>query len=467
MLEPLPIDAALDAVRAALRRSRAVVVVAEPGAGKTTRLPPALLDAGRAIVLQPRRAAARSIARRIAAERGWTLGREVGWHVRFERRFERDTRLLVATEGVLTARLQQDPLLSDFATIVLDEFHERSIHADLAMALSKQAMLARDDLRIVVMSATLDAERVASYLGECEVVRVPGRLHAVSVVYAPHLSVTDAVVEALQQGSGNVLCFQPGALDIARTIGDLRGRQLAGIDVLPLHGTLSAAEQDRALTPAPGRRVIVSTNIAETSVTVPGVTAVVDGGLEKVARYDADLAIDSLVTERISAAAAEQRAGRAGRIAPGTVYRLWNAADRLRLFREPEIHRVDLSGVVLDVAGWGGDPRTLDWFDAPRRDSIDAAIALLNRMGALNGVALTATGQRMLRLPLPPRLARIVVAADGRVDVVRAVALLAERHRWAPRAATTSSDLLSELDRWEHVSENVRAFAAQIRADHG
>ena len=467
MLEPLPVDAALDTIRAALRRARAVVIVAEPGAGKTTRVPPALLDAGRAIVLQPRRAAARSIAKRIAAERGWTLGNEVGWHVRFERRFERDTRLLLATEGVLTARLQQDPLLSDFATIVLDEFHERSIHADVAIALSKQALLARDDLRIVVMSATLDADRVASYLGRCEVVRVPGRLHPVTVVHAPRVSAPDAVLQALQQGSGNVLCFQPGALDIARTIADLRTRQPGGIDVLPLHGTLAAAEQDRALTPSSVRRVIVSTNIAETSVTVPGVTMVVDVGLEKVARYDADLAIDSLVTERISAAAAEQRAGRAGRIAPGIVYRLWEATDRLKPFREPEIHRVDLSGVVLDVAGWGGDPRTLDWFDTPRRDAVDAAIALLNRMAALNGVALTEIGQRMLRVPLHPRLARILVAADGRRDAVRAVALLAERHPWAPRTATTTSDLLSELDRWEHVPENVRAFAAQLEQVSG
>jgi len=254
MLEPLPIDSAIDGIRTQLKVRRSVVVVAEPGSGKTTRVPPALLDAGRAIVLQPRRAAARSIARRIATERGWTLGAEVGWQIRFERNFQRDTRLLIATEGILTARLQQDPLLSEFATIVLDEFHERSIHADLAIALSRQAMQARDDLRVVVMSATIDAEQVASYLGDCGVVRVPGRRHRVTISFEPSLSAAAAVDRALAATPGSVLCFQPGAFEIQRTIESLRRHVPNNVEVLPLHGGLPAATQDLALDPRAGSR---------------------------------------------------------------------------------------------------------------------------------------------------------------------------------------------------------------------
>jgi ATP-dependent RNA helicase HrpB len=463
VLEPLPIDAAIDEIRSKLRARRSVVVVAEPGSGKTTRVPPALLDAGPTIVLQPRRAAARSIARRIAAERSWTLGVQVGWQIRFERKFQHDTRLLIATEGILTARLQQDPLLSDFATIVLDEFHERSIHADLALALSRQAMQAREDLRLVIMSATIDAEQVASFLGDCDVVRVPGRRHAVTVGFEPSLDPAAAVRRALEASAGNVLCFQPGSFEIERTIASLRPGLPDVVDVLPLHGGLPAAKQDLALDPRPGRRrVIVCTNIAETSITIPGVTAVVDVGLEKVARYDADRAIDSLQTERISQAAADQRAGRAGRTGPGIAYRLWSPLDRLKPFREPEIHRVDLSGVVLDISGWGGDPRHLEWFDAPRPEAIDAAMALLNGLGALRGTALTDIGRRMLRLPLPPRLARILVAGNSTRDAVRAVTILSERYQSAARPETTSSDLSAALDRWAELPDSLHLLADQL-----
>ena len=464
MLEPLPIDPAIDEIRMQLSVRRSVVVVAEPGSGKTTRVPPSLLNPGRVMVLQPRRAAARSIARRIAAERSWTLGREVGWQVRFERNFQRDTRLLIATEGILTARLQQDPLLSDFATVVLDEFHERTIHADLALALSRQAMQARDDLRLVVMSATIDAEQVASFLGDCGVVRVPGRRHAVTISFEPSLDPAAAVGRALEASAGNVLCFQPGAFEIARTIESLRRRLPYAIEVLPLHGGLPAIKQDLALDPQTGsRRVIVATNIAETSVTIPGVTAVVDAGFEKVARYDADRAIDSLHTERISQAAADQRAGRAGRTGPGLAYRLWSALDRLKPFREPEIHRIDLAGVVLDVAGWGGDARQLDWFDTPRPEAIEAAVVLLNRLGALRGVALTELGRRMLRLPLAPRLARILLEGNGSRDTVRTVAILAERYQAPDRSETTTSDLSSALDRWEELPGPVHSLADQLQ----
>ncbi|HEV2986711.1 MAG TPA: helicase-related protein, partial [Vicinamibacterales bacterium] len=326
-IDRLPIDSHIDQILDQVRHARAAVVTAAPGAGKTTRVPPALVADGPVILLQPRRMAARAIAARIARERGWTLGREVGWQVRFDRRFSDATRLLVVTEGILTARLQTDPLLSDFRTIVLDEFHERSIHADLAIALARQAWRARDDLRIVVMSATLDAAPVSAFLGGCPIVDVAGRLHPVEVAYAAGQSVASAAADVLRVTDGQVLCFLPGAPEIRRAAVELQ-RTVPDVEVLPLHGSLDADAQDLALLPSARRRVIVATNIAETSLTVPGVTAVIDSGLHKVARYDADRGIDSLETERITVDAADQRAGRAGRVAAGVVRRLWDARDR-------------------------------------------------------------------------------------------------------------------------------------------
>ena len=284
----LPIDSFIEQIADGVRRARAAVVTAAPGAGKTTRVPPALAADGPVILLQPRRVAARAIAARIADERGWTLGREVGWQVRFDRRFGPETRLLVVTEGILTARLQTDPLLSDFTTIILDEFHERSVHADLAIALARQAWRARGDLRIVVMSATLESHAVSAFLDGCPIVDVPGRVHPVVVTYAPGESVANAAVEVLAATSGQVLCFLPGAPEIRRAMNDLQvrvGGGAAPVDIVPLHGSLDASAQDLALRPSPSqRRIIVATNIAETSLTVPGVTAVIDTGLHKVAR---------------------------------------------------------------------------------------------------------------------------------------------------------------------------------------
>lgn len=461
-LSPLPLDAVLPDIRAALDRSRAAVIVADPGAGKTTRVPPALIDSGPAIVLQPRRSAARAIARRIAEERGWRLGHEIGWHIRFERNFSAATRLLIATEGILTARLQGDPLLSDFTTVVLDEFHERSIHADLAIALAKQAMLARDDLRLVVMSATIDADRVAEYLGGCPIIRVPGHQHPLVVEYLPDTATASATARALQDTSGDVLCFQPGAAEIARAVTDLRAVLSSDVEVVPLHGGLSPSEQDRALTPTRTRRVVVCTNIAETSLTVPRVHAVVDTGLEKVARFDVVRGLDSLVLERASQASVDQRAGRAARLGPGRAYRLWSRSDKLKPFREPDIHRIDLAGVALDVLGWGGDPGALQWFDPPRAYALDAALAFLRRIGATDHRGLTQIGRAMLRLPLPPRLSRIVIEAGGHPRAVRAAALLAERVAQRPGTAVASSDLLPLLDQWEQLPVQFGETARQI-----
>jgi ATP-dependent helicase HrpB len=464
-LRPLPIDPFLSQIVDAARASRAVVVTAQPGAGKTTRVPPALADDGPVILLQPRRVAARAIAQRIADERGWTIGNEIGWQIRFERRFGAQTRLLVATEGILTARFQQDPLLSGFRTIVLDEFHERSVHADLAIALAKQAWHARDDLRLVVMSATLDAAAVAAFLDGCPVVEVPGRLHPIDTVYAAGQRVADVAIDLLTATGGDVLCFLPGAPEIRRTIADLQSRAAErDVDILPLHGSLDPAEQDVALRPSRSgrRRIIVATNIAETSVTVPGVTAVVDSGQHKVARYDADRAIDSLELERITEDAADQRAGRAGRESPGVVRRLWDARDRLRPHREPEMHRVDLSAVVLDVIAWGGDPRRLEWFERPGEDAIDAAMTLLERLGAVQHAQLTRIGEQMQRIPLHPRLARMLLAADGAPSMAQACALLSERHFIPARTHTTTSDLLSAIDDWRSVPPHVQRVAREI-----
>jgi ATP-dependent helicase HrpB len=458
----LPIDDYVHRVLDAVRAERAVIVTAAPGAGKTTRVPPALSADGPVIVLQPRRIAARAIARRVADERGWTLGREVGWHVRFERHFTAETRVLFATEGILTARLQQDPLLSGFLTIVLDEFHERSVHADLGLALARQAWRARADLRLVVMSATLEAAQLAAFLDGCPHVDVPGRLHPLEIDYRPAQPTGAAVREVLTETAGSVLCFLPGAPEIERAIADVRAAAGPGIEILPLHGSLSAADQDRAIAPGSPRRVILATNIAQTSLTVPGITAVVDAGLHKIARYDPDRGIDSLDLERIPADAAAQRAGRAGRLGPGRVRRLWNEADRLRPHGEAEIHRVDLSDAVLHVLAWGGDPRTFEWFDPPARERIEAALLLLEQLGAVRAGRVTPLGDRLRRLPLHPRLGRMLVEADARYDVALACALLSERHAAPRRVSTTSSDLLSAVDDESAIPPHVRHVAARL-----
>jgi ATP-dependent RNA helicase HrpB len=465
VLDPLPIDPYVERVASLVRERRAVVVTAAPGAGKTTRVPPALAADGPLILLQPRRVAARAIARRIAEEHGWTVGREVGWQVRFERQYSADTRLLVATEGILTARFQQDPLLTDFRTIVIDEFHERSIHADLGLALARQAWRSRDDLRIVVMSATLDTDRVAAFLDGCPVVDVPGRTFPLDITYRPGVAIEDAITELVPSISGAVLCFLPGAPEIRRAMGNLgRARGASTFRTLPLHGSLDADEQDASITPSSETRVILSTNIAETTLTVPDVVAVIDSGYHKVARYDADRAIDTLDTERITLDSADQRAGRAGRLQPGRVVRLWDQRDRLRSFREPEIARVDLSSAALEIIAWGGDPLSFEWFDAPPEAAVRAAVDLLRRLDAVDdGGRLTAIGRDLKRLPLHPRLSRLLVAAGGAPEAARACALLADRHTASPRHGATSCDLLAAVDHDERLPAQLLRVAQTLR----
>ena len=446
----LPVDAFLADIREALAASRAVVVSAAPGAGKTTRVPPALVESGRVILLQPRRVAARAVARRIAEERGWTIGDQIGWHIRFDRRESPATPLVVVTEGILTARLQQDPLLSTFTTIVFDEFHERSIHADVAIAMARQAWLARDDLRIVVMSATLDTARVSSYLGDAPVLQVPGRLHPIDVEYAAGETVAAAVTGAMSRHDGQVLCFLPGAREIEQTRAEIRD-----VDVVALYGALEGAAQDDAIRPVAHRRVILATNIAETSLTVPGVRIVIDTGVHKVARYDAERGIDSLQIERISVDSAEQRAGRAGRMGPGLARRLWDARDRLQPHREPDIARIDLASAVLDVYAWGGAPDSFEWFEAPPPERVAHAERLLERLGALSQGRMTDLGRLLQRIPLHPRLARILLDGRGAIEAAAACAVLSE-------GGPLGSDLLDHLDRWRDAPMHLRALAADL-----
>lgn len=461
MLAPLPIDPIVPAVKDALARSRAAVLVAAAGSGKTTRVPPALVAAGPVFLLQPRRVAARSIARRIAEEQGWKLGEEVGWQVRFERRFSARTSLLVATEGVLTRRLQSDALLEGFRTVVLDEFHERSLHADLSLALAREAWRARDDLRLLVLSATLEPGPVARYLGDCPVIEASDRPHPVHVEHAPGRPLAEAVEDALARPGGHVLCFLPGAPEIRRAQADLAGRTSDAL-VLPLHGRLSAEEQDLALAPSARRKVILATNVAETSLTIDGVTEVVDTGQQKVLRYDPERALDRLVLERIPADSAEQRAGRAGRTAPGRVVRLWDARDRLRPRRQPEIERVDLASPALEVLAWGGDPRRFGWFEPPPPERLEAALALLERLGASRGGRLTPLGQRMHRLPLHPRLARVLAGAGRHARTAAVVAVLAEGWRPPGEPPTTDSDPLTAADRIREAPPGVRDLAREL-----
>ena len=458
----LPVDDALARIVAAVAEARAVVVVAPPGSGKTTRVPPALLGRGPLLLLQPRRVAARSIARRIADEQGLTLGEEVGWHVRLERRFTGRTRLLVATEGILTARLVSDPLLSDFATVVIDEFHERSVHADLGLALVRQAVRARDDLAIVVMSATLEAGPVAAFLGGCPIVEVTGRPHPVEISYAPGLSPAAAIGDAAVRGEGHVLCFLPGAGEIERLGRELR--MPAGVRVLPLHGSLDANAQDAALAPSEARKVILATNVAETSLTVEGVTEVIDTGLHKVMRYDAERGLDRLELERVPQDSADQRAGRAGRTGPGRALRLWDARDRLRPRREPEVERVDLAGPVLEVLGWGSDPRAFEWFERPSDERLAAALDLLQRLEAFDGSRLTRLGETLRRLPLPPRLGRVLLAAGASRRAAACCAVLAEGspNRRQGSATSTDSDVLALADSIGQASSSVKRLAAEL-----
>jgi ATP-dependent RNA helicase HrpB len=426
---PLPIDAVLDELAATLASHNAAVLVAPPGAGKTTRVPLALLDAPwtkdkKIIVLEPRRIAARASAERMAKSLGERAGETVGYRVRFGSKISRATRIEVVTEGIFSRQILDDPELNGVAAVLFDEFHERSLDADLGLALARDAQTGlREDLRILVMSATLDGARVAKLLGDAPVVASEGRAFPVETRYlgrkpdAPlERQMADAIAAALRADPGSVLAFLPGAAEIRRTQNFLGERvHDASIEIVPLFGALDAAVQDRAIAPAPKgqRKVVLATSIAETSLTIEGVRIVVDSGMARVPRYEPDIGLTRLETVRAARAAVDQRRGRAGRTEPGVCYRLWDEPQTASLaaYTQPEILSADLSSLVLDLAQWGvGDPATLAFLDPPPGPALKEANSLLRELGALdNDGRITGEGLSLRALALPPRLARMIV----------------------------------------------------------
>ena len=429
---PLPIDAATPDLVAALARGTTAVLVAPPGAGKTTRVPLVLANepwaADRKIlVLEPRRLAARAAAARMAKTLGERVGDTVGYRVRFGTMVSKRTRIEVITEGVFAGLIQDDPSLDGVGAVLFDEFHERSLDADLGLALARDAQQAlREDLRLIVMSATIDGARIAAALGDAPVIASEGRAFAVETRYLGRNpvrpiepQVADAVLRALRAETGSILAFLPGAAEIRRCETMVRERCAdPAVDVFALHGTLDFDAQDRAIAPAPAgrRKVVLATSIAETSLTIEGVRVVVDSGLARVPRYEPDVGLTRLETVRVSRAAADQRRGRAGRIEPGVCYRLWDEPQTAALepYAQPEILAADLSSLVLELAQWGvADPAKLVFLDAPPAPALSEARTLLAALGAIDGAGrITEEGKLLNRLPLPPRLARMVVDAS-------------------------------------------------------
>ncbi len=447
---PLPIDAVLGELGSALEARTAAVLVAPPGAGKTTRVPLALLDAAwlgsrKILVLEPRRLAARAAAERMARTLGEAVGETVGLRARLSSKTGPRTRIEVVTEGVFTRMILDDPALESVGAVLFDEFHERSLDADLGLALaldSQQAL--REDLRLLAMSATLNGARVAELLRGAPVIRSEGRAFPVETRYLgrdPARPIEDqmaaAIVQALASEHGSVLAFLPGQREIRRVAERLSERLGdAGVSVVPLHGGLDLRAQDEAVAPAgPGRRkVVLATSIAETSLTIEGVRIVIDSGLARVPRYEPGVGISRLVTVRASRASVDQRRGRAGRTELGVCYRLWDepATASLPQYVEPEIRNADLSGLLLDCAAWGvTNPRQLAWLDPPPEAPLAAARAELLALHALDGDGrITELGKRLRALPLPPRLARMVLAAAGMgaaADAADIAAVLVER----------------------------------------
>jgi ATP-dependent helicase HrpB len=446
--------------------------------------------------------AARASAARIAQENGWELGREVGYHVRFDRRIGRETRLRVLTEGILNRQLLEDPFLDGVGAVVLDEFHERSLNTDVAIALLREVQeTVRPDLKIVVMSATLDAEPVAEFLGACPIVRTEGRAFPIEVRYAPvvrgdeEAGVADEVRKVIEgqtrmsapPGEGkDVLVFLPGAEEIRRVMRRLEGlAERENLAVVPLHGSLTADEQDRAIRrdPAGRRKIICATNIAETSLTIDGVGVVIDSGLARVAGYDVERGLDKLEVMRISRASATQRTGRAGRMGPGVAVRLWSEREweRMEAFETPEIRRVDLCATVLELHAWGkSDPRAFGWYERPDEEILAAAEGLLAMLGAVDEAGrITEVGRRLAGLPVHPRLGRLLVAASERGLVQEGAtlaALMSERDilRWERTESRDSlaagagrgmgsSDLLVRMELIESRAHDSRVDSGALR----
>ena len=425
-----------------------VVLRAPPGAGKTTRVPPSILRAnpemrGRMILVQPRRLAARTAARRIAHELGVQVGEEVGYAVRFDARFTSETKILVVTDGVLLRMLQDDALLENVSVVLFDEFHERSLNVDLALAMVCRVRAAvRPDLKIVVMSATLDPEPIASFLGDAASVECEGRMFPVEIRYLSRRNHKSSIVDLacegvesmLEKSSGDILVFLPGVGEIRQTERRLeKALQKKRIPVQSLYGSMAPEHQDEVIERLSQRRVVLATNVAETSVTIEGIECVVDSGWVRQMQYDTAVGLDRLELTPISKASAEQRAGRAGRLSPGICLRLWDksAHGPRPDYQTPEVKRADLSSAALQLRCWGeSDLDAFPWFESPDRDSLEAAREILKSLGALDGEQVTSIGKTMGKLPLSPRLARLVLEGYRRKSLQRstvAAALLSER----------------------------------------
>lgn len=448
----LPIDEVLPALRLALAERHEAVLEAPPGAGKTTRVPLALLNepwlAGQKILmLEPRRLAARAAAERLASELGEKVGQTVGYRIRLDSKVGPETRIEVVTEGILTRRLQHDPALEGVGLLIFDEFHERSLDADLALALSLNGReLFRDEqpLKILLMSATLEGERLASLLDDAPILRSEGRMYPVAMRWGrPFVPgefieprVVQTVLDAINDESGSLLVFLPGQAEIRRVNQQLADALGSRGDILlcPLHGELDLAAQRAAIEPAPKglRKVVLATNIAETSLTIDGVRVVIDAGLARVPRFDPGSGMTRLDTQRISRASATQRAGRAGRLEPGVCYRLWSEDQHAQLaaYGSAEILQADLAGLALQLARWGVTPEQLIWLDMPPSASYAQARQLLERLGALHGAKLTSHGEAMAELPAHPRIAHLLIRGQdlGLAEMACDVAaLLGER----------------------------------------
>jgi len=475
-----PVDQIIPQLSAALAEGPAALLVAEPGAGKTTRVPLKLLDApwlkGQKIVmLEPRRLAARNAAHRMAETLGEEVGGTVGYTVRLERRVSAKTRIEVVTEGILTRRLQQDPELAGTGLVIFDEFHERSLDADFGLALTLDIQRAlRDDLKILVMSATLDAARVAAHLGDAPVIDAPGRVFPVETRHLDKaqrqtisVDAVRAVHRALDETDTSILVFLPGEAEIRRTEDALNGSGLPRNTVVrPLYGAMSFAEQDAAIRPSPPgeRKVVLATTIAETSLTIDGIGAVIDCGFKRVPRFDPASGMTALETVRVSLASADQRRGRAGRLGPGIGYRLWPEAESraLKPHDEPEIFVADLAPLVLELAAWGvTEPKSLPWLDPPPAAPFAQAQDLLRRLEALDAEnKITAMGRQMVRLPLHPRLAHMVVKGDSALAADLA-AMLSERDGLPRDAGADITARLSDLR--GGARDRIRQTAKQIR----
>ncbi len=538
MLEPLPIDEVLPQIVAALREHPSVVLRAPTGAGKTTRVPPALLDAlvvptnttshterhgasrrspvasaipltktgmRRVIVLEPRRVAARAAARRMAFERGSPLGEEVGYQVRFDRKWCERTRILVVTEGTLVRMLQDDPFLDSVEVVVFDEFHERSLDTDLSLGMVRRVQqTVRPDLKMVVMSATLGVEAVSAFLGSAPIVASEGRLYPVEIVYEPRndsmrlgVAVAHAVERSLalqcrassemrsalesRATTGDLLVFLPGQREIRESARELEplAREY-DLLVMPLHGELPPEQQDAALQRQAKRKIVLATNVAETSVTVDGVTIVIDTGLSRQLRFDPNVGLDRLELLPISKASAEQRSGRAGRQQPGLCIRLWSeASHRARPEQTaPEIQRVDLAGPVLQLKAWGeNDVLAFPWFEPPRAESIAHAESVLRRLGTIDTAGtVTELGTKLAKLPVHPRLGRLLFEGTRLGQPERAAlaaALLSERDPFESHAsrmlhtAASQSDLLDRIEALEEFERTGREATTHGRLNHG